>query len=507
MSNKKLTVLNIVSVIVLQLCTIASGFIIPRIVLKYFGSEVNGLVSSINQFLNYVQLLEGGLSGVVMAALYKALAKNDNNKVSAIIRAVDSFFKKIALIYIVYALVLAIIYPFIVKNNFGYWYIFSLILIIAISLFNQYFFSLTYRLLITSDRRGFVVSIAQIVFIIVNVMLVIISIKIYPSIHLLKAISSISFIIQPVIFKLYVKKHYCIDYTAEKDNEALKQRWDGFGQNLAYFIHSNTDVIILTFFVGLSMVSVYSVYLMVIGAIQSLLIAVSGAIKPIYGNMLSSYKKDEINKMFDYYELGMNIITTIAFACCIILIVPFINQYTKSVVDADYKQPIFATIMCIAEAVYCLRDPFVATAYSVGHFKQTAKFAYCEAVINLVVSLSLVFFLGIIGVAIGTLVAMSFRATMHAIYLKKNILNRPIYKWLKGIFVTFISGTIGVFVVKHCINYNVDSYLTWFIYALVATAVIVPIVAVIFFVAYYKTIIAFITTYLKKETVDENSGC
>ena len=42
---------NIVSSIVLQVVNIISGFILPRIILGTFGSEVNGLVSSLNQFL------------------------------------------------------------------------------------------------------------------------------------------------------------------------------------------------------------------------------------------------------------------------------------------------------------------------------------------------------------------------------------------------------------------------------------------------------------------------
>ena len=42
----------------LQFVTIISGFIIPRIILTTFGSEVNGLVSSLNQFLNYINLLK-----------------------------------------------------------------------------------------------------------------------------------------------------------------------------------------------------------------------------------------------------------------------------------------------------------------------------------------------------------------------------------------------------------------------------------------------------------------
>ena len=399
------------------------------------------------------------------------------------------------------------VYPFIVNNDFSYWYIFSIILIIAISLFIQYFFSLTYRLLIASDRRGFVVSITQIAFTVINVVLTIVVVKIYPNIHLLKIVSGIAFIIQPVVFGIYVKKHYSLNKKAEKDTEAMKQRWDGFGQNLAYFVHSNTDVVLLSLCLGLSAVSVYSVYVMVINAIQALLIAVSGAFKPIFGHIISTRSKEEVNTVFDYYELGMNIFTTIAFSCCIVLIVPFIGEYTKNITDANYYQPVFAIIMCIAEAMYCYRDPFVAVAYSVGNFKQTAKYAYLEALINIIVSLSLVFVLDLIGVAIGTLLAMIFRMVMHTVYLKNNILNRPIYKWAIGLFVSTISGGIGVAIIMFCINFAVSSYLDWIIYALITAAIIVPIVLALTFLVYHKKIISFMKSYFvrrKKELNNEN---
>lgn len=509
MNNKKLTLLNIFSVIILQLCTIASGFVIPKIILSYFGSEVNGLISSVNQFLNYIQLMEGGLSGVVTAALYKSLANSDIKKTSAIIKAVDSFFKKIALLYVGYALILAVVYPFIVRNQFNYWYVFTLVLIVAISLFIQYFFSLTYRLLITADRRGFIVSVAQIIFTITNICLAIITVKLYPNIHLLKFISAITFIIQPIIFGVYVKRHYKIEKEVEKDSTALKQRWDGFGQNLAFFVHSNTDIIILSIFVGLSTVSVYSVYLMIINAIQALLIAISGAFKPIFGNIISTKDKSEINKVFDYYELGMNLMVTVAFSCCIVLIVPFVRLYTKNITDVDYNQPIFAVIMCVAEAIYCYRDPFVAVAYSVGHFRQTAKYAYIEAIINIIISLILVFFLGLIGVAIGTIIAMIYRMIMHVLYIKKNILDRPIFKCVKNLFASIMSGILSIVLIKYFISYEVSSYWDWFLYALVVASITTPIVFVIsilFNHGVYIKLIKSINQKSKKELKNEDKG-
>lgn len=62
-------------------------------ILKTFGSDVNGLVSSLNQFLSYISLIEGGLTGVVLASLYKPLEEKNYNKVSGIVKATNKFLK------------------------------------------------------------------------------------------------------------------------------------------------------------------------------------------------------------------------------------------------------------------------------------------------------------------------------------------------------------------------------------------------------------------------------
>ena len=74
MENRNKTLLNIVMFLIFQIVLIISNFIIPRIILLNYGSEINGLVLSITQFLNYINLFEGGVSGVVLAALYKPLS-------------------------------------------------------------------------------------------------------------------------------------------------------------------------------------------------------------------------------------------------------------------------------------------------------------------------------------------------------------------------------------------------------------------------------------------------
>ena len=72
-SKNKITLLNIVATLIMQIVSVISALIVPRLILETFGSNANGLVSSISQFLNYITLVEGGITGVISANLYKPL--------------------------------------------------------------------------------------------------------------------------------------------------------------------------------------------------------------------------------------------------------------------------------------------------------------------------------------------------------------------------------------------------------------------------------------------------
>ena len=100
--KNKITLLNSISALFLQVVTIISGFIIPKIILLYFGSAVNGLVSSISQFLSYIALIEGGVTGVIYASLYKPLLDNDKTKISRILVTSKIFYRRIGYIFMAY---------------------------------------------------------------------------------------------------------------------------------------------------------------------------------------------------------------------------------------------------------------------------------------------------------------------------------------------------------------------------------------------------------------------
>ena len=70
----------------------------PRLILKTYGSEVNGLINSISQFLAVISFLEMGVGAVVQSSLYKPLAERNDEEISKIVSSANKFFSKIAFI-------------------------------------------------------------------------------------------------------------------------------------------------------------------------------------------------------------------------------------------------------------------------------------------------------------------------------------------------------------------------------------------------------------------------
>lgn len=470
----KKTRLNMAISLLLQIVTIISSFIIPKQILLSFGSEVNGLVNSITQFLNYISLIEGGLGSVLMTALYQPLNENDFEKVSRIIVAGNNFFKKIAKIFLIYLFAVSVVYPLIVKTKFSFSYICTLSLILGISLFIQYYFSIIWRLMLQADRKVYISAGVQIVTVTLNTILTVAIVRIYPSIHVIKLISAGIFVIQPLIYNLYIEKNYEINKKAVADNAALEHRWDGFGINLAAFFNGNTDVIVLSLLSTLSNVSIYGVYSLVVTGIKSIITSISAGIVPSLGREYSLGNKNKLKTIFSKYENLILFIVFTIYSCAVLLIVPFVINYTSGVTDANYRQPVFSILLILSYSIFCIREPYVNMAYVSNSYKKISKYAYIEALINVCASFLFVKKFGLNGVALGTFASMSYRTCMQIIFLKKNIIYRSPIVFGRKFLIYLTTTTVGVIIAKNIVILSGENgWGEWLLKAIITTIIII----------------------------------
>ena len=481
MTRKRKLVLNSASSLIYQLIAIICGFILPRFFLTYYGSEVNGLVSSITQFLGFISLAECGVGAVVQSTLYKPLAENDVTMVSKVVISSESFFKRIAYILLGYTVILMVVYPFITIDSFDYLFTLILIFVISVSTFAQYYIGMTYKLLLNADQLGFIQYTIHSIALIINTLSCIFLMTHGASVQVVKLTTSLIFVMQPILLSIIAKRKYQIDRSIKLIEEPIKQKWNGLAQHIATVVLGNTDMVVLTLFSTLENVSIYAVYHLVVNGIKQIVLSMTNGMQAMLGNMLAKKEMRTLHQMFEQLEWMLHTLVTFMFSVTAVLIVPFVSVYTNNVTDTNYIVPAFAYLITLAQASYCLRLPYNIMVLAAGHYKQTQRSAIIEAVINIVLSVLFVFYFGLIGVAIGTFLAMVYRTIYLANYLKRNILCREMKHFFKHIAVDICGVALLFFIVSVVPSFYVMQQVNYFAWIILAIKVaLTAIVSVVF---------------------------
>lgn len=482
--NKKLFYTTFSSIL-LQIITIISGFILPKLYLTFWGSELNGLVTSITQFLSLISFLDLGVGQVVQSNLYKPLAERDYNKTSEVLTSGKRFFRTLAHIFLLYVFCVALFYPLLTHSIYEYFYVFSLVLILAIDSFSQYYFGVNYQMLLNSDQRGYIHNYIKIVTILINILACVLLLNMGFSLHFVKLITAFIHLLRPLLMYLYIKKNYpLISFNVTLSMEPIKQKWNGFAQHLASVVQGNTDIVVLTLFSTLTNVSIYSVYNLVVSGIKQLLISSTAGVQAVLGELWAKQSIEELESFFYKTEWLIHTITVIIFGCTALLILPFVQVYTNSITDAEYLLPSFAYFFTFSHALHCIRLPYNSMVLAGGHFKQTQNCYLFAALINIVVSIILVRPYGLVGISIGTLIAMLYQIMWLVNYLHNNFFNYKMHYIIKQTCIDLIIVIISIGV-THFFVLSDATYFGWIVLA-IKTGLTWLFVSIIINLLFYK---------------------
>lgn len=487
---------NSISPLIYQVTTIICGFILPRLILSHFGTEINGLVNSISQFLGVISFLELGVGAVVQSSLYKPLADNDNINVSKVIASADKFFRKLGYILAIYIIVMLFYYPYLVKQSFGFMFTATLILAISIRSFAQYFFGIVNRLLLVADQKAYIQYVAQTIAIIINTIACYTLITFDCSVQIVYGMTSLIFFLQPYAIHLYIKKYYALDRKIHYDVEPIKQKWNGVAQHVAAVILSGSDTVVLTIFSTLVNVSIYAIYFLPMSGARLVIMSMISGIEALIGNLWAKQDLRELRKVFAWTEWLIHTGTTLIFTLTAVLIVPFVQVYTHGVSDANYIQPLFGILLVAANSGHCLRLPYNIMILAAGHYKQTQHNYIIAAVMNIVISIIGVKQFGLIGVALGTMAAMVYQTVWMAWYNSKNFIQWSMRNFFKQMAVNGVSA-VSIFTVTSYFNMTGVSYLGWVVLAIKVTACGIFIALLVNYI-FYKEFILKITDKIMK---------
>ncbi|MGQ7372142.1 lipopolysaccharide biosynthesis protein [Streptococcus suis] len=469
----KLALKNTIASLILQVITAISGLIIPRFFTTQYGSAVNGLVSSISQFILYMGLVEAGISAAATVSLYKPLVEKRFSEISEVLSAAKLFYRRSGMMYLILLAGLLIFYPkMVASKTINIPFIQMMIIVLAANSVIDYFILGKYRVLLLADQRSYIISIAQVIGVILTTISSIILIQINANAIIVKAVAAIVYLLRTLYLVWFVNRNYkYLDLSMPPKKEAFSQRKNVLLHQIAGMICNNTDIIVLTIFLGnrgLVLASIYSLYNLVAYAVTNLFESLSLGVRSSFGHLISEKDNKRLNEVYGIFEFTYLILLFAVYTCMGLLLQPFIELYTKNYSDAElYSSMVYVVLFTLIGLVQNFRIPGSTIHVAAGHFKETQSAAIIEATINLVFSLTLVPTFGIAGVLIGTLMSYIYRTSYTIWYTNKYFFKGSLSKTISRACRSLVISVMIIIPALHLLTSRITTWSDWFVSGIV----------------------------------------
>ena len=435
---------NIVGGVGAQLFTTILSFVCRTVFIKLLGAMylgVNGLFSNI---LSMLSLAELGIGTAIVFSMYKPIARNDQLHIARLMNFYKTAYRIIAVVVAACGLALTPFLNVLIKEDTSQ--IENLRLIFVLILSNtvvSYLLAYKGAMLIADQKRYVTIIIKNIFAVIQNVFQILILLITHNFIAYL-IVQLITTFVANLVQAIYVNKKYpfLVQYKSEKIDTGerkiiLKNVRGMMMHKIGGFVLNGTDNIIISSFVGVVSVGIYSNYLMIINIIKSYVSQITGATTASVGNLIAKETKERSYAVFKDLFFAYNLVFTFCFVSFYVIFQPFIEWW----IGKDYlleEHVVFVVLLnfYLNGMQECINTFTNAT----GLFWETRHKPILECIINLGVSIWLARYIGLLGVFIGTLA--SFVATFWinpVLVYKKQFSESSIHYFIRFILYTGVA--------------------------------------------------------------------
>lgn len=436
MSRTKKAFINSLTAAIFSIMQISLGIILPRLIIGRYGSDLNGLTVSIQQFVSYLGYLELGLSSAYIFSLYKPLAANDNALINGLVSSAKKSYNRTSLFYFLGVIILASIYPFVTKTGeINSWIVISLVFIIGASGLLDMYSVAKYRVLLTADQKVYVLNISFAISIMVSFLLAITLILLDQHIIVVKASAMIAVLFRTIFLHFYTKKKYpFIKFGKSIDKATFPisvKRLDAVLMQLSKTVAYSLPILALSILSSMKTVSIFSVYYLVFQGLQTVLSTITSGSTATFGEMISRNEFERARSAYSHFELVLTNIQTILYSTSIVLIIPFVQLYVGGIPDAgDYVNLGYGILFVVWAFIDNFRLPAQTIIQAAGKFKESRVSNILYMIIEIVLLAVLTPFLGIIGALIAMIIASTTKGIWFIIIVNNYIFNKIYLKSL-----------------------------------------------------------------------------
>jgi len=416
------------------------GLVKTKVLLHTLGEEYVGVYQLFYQLFTYLSLVEGGIGASVAFHLYKPVHEKNTKKINELFSGAKYYFRVVGFIVIALGFVLSLGIMFLIKETtISAWYIRICFILFIISSSTNYFTS-AHALLYEAEQKLYKSSnLNHTLSICENIVCIVVAL-LGGKLLLIITLFLIMSIIKNIIFvHLSKKDHTYLKETKKKDISFKKEANSLIVSKISTLVNENIDVIILSKFIGLTSVVIYTSYNQIVNMIKLMVQRLNSALLPSIGNLLVS-EKEKARKTFEELNSVLFFIGSLLFAPLFYMLSPFIGLwYGNEYVSSSVVCLLFTTILYI-NIIKISLETYVKAA---GEFKSVKNSSIYQSIINIAISLLLVKRFGIAGVLIATVFAFITGNFIQfpRIICKKIINDKPfnyykkVFKYLIGLMI------------------------------------------------------------------------
>lgn len=474
-----------------QSISLLLSFIVRTVFVIKLGEASLGLNGLFSNVLSMLSLAELGIGSAIIFSMYKPLAQKDEKKIKALMNLYSKVYSYIGLIVLLIGFLILPFLDVIMKNKPNIPGMEIIYLLFLINSGTTYFFAYK-RSIIIADQKNYIVTTINCIFSIILSIIQIIVLNTTESFILFLLVKLISDFMQNIYITKVANKLYPFLKEKPQDESKLdKADKEEISKNVkAMIMHKlggasilGSDNIIISAFVGVVWVGLYSNYTLIIGALDNLISQVFGSITASVGNL--NVMESDDKKLEAYMNISFSSFWIHGF--CAIALLNLFNIFIECWIGEKYALN-WDVVLIIAVNYYLLngiRNVTLTFISAMGLFWFTRYNAFLAAIINIVASIILAGYLGIKGVLIGTTISLISTCIWFEPYMlfkhgfHKSVL---IYfkKYLQYSFSVIISAFITTLI---CLFFNKISWVTLIERGIVC--IIIP--NVIFYIWFRKT--------------------
>ena len=468
-TRTKNSITNIMYGVIGQLITIVVTFLSRTIFINELGSTylgINGLFTSI---LSVLSLAELGIGDVIIFSMYKPIAKNDKKRINQLMEFYGKAYKAIGVTIGIIGLILIPFLKYMINDNNYVTNIKTIYILFLINTVVSYFFSYK-RSIFIADQKVYINTLNQITFLLIQnflQILVLITTQNYILYLIIQFICNIS---SNWLISVKANKLYPFLKNKESNNLDKEDKKYIFKNIRAMMMHkigatvlNSTDSIVISTFVGVYFLGIYSNYYMIIGAINMILYQVFNSMTASIGNLNEVEDKGSEKTYFVFKSLFF--MTFWFYGFCSISLWVLFNPFIKIWIGSSYiLNKKIVLIIIVNFFINGTRQIAITYNNTNGLFFYYRYVPLIEAVINLIVSIIFAKYMGILGVLLGTAISTLFTTFWVERYvLFKYAFNKSVKShficYLGYFIITVIVGLITEFVASIFTTYTLISFI------------------------------------------------